>query len=143
MPFDHSILYPDKAELTKAYQTHSVNAVGYNENQGTRENMEDRVCLNLLKSGLFLSVFDGHGGDAASQYLQNHFGKLFDALYKSMVANSTKDEYHELIVKCFQTTAHVTDAILLSYAAKIIRKKGSEKKCLLRTSKKQRMKTII
>ena len=66
----------------------------YNERQGRRNNMEDRVCLKTTtKGGLFASVFDGHGGDACSNYLQTYFVDLFNIVLSDlMISDNGKED---------------------------------------------------
>ena len=56
--------------------------------------MEDRVCLKTTtKGGLFASVFDGHGGDACSNYLQTYFVDLFNIVLSDlMISDNGKED---------------------------------------------------
>jgi len=48
--------------------------------QGSRPYQEDRVVVSSGEDGLFLGIFDGHGGDEVSEYCYKNLLKNFNAV---------------------------------------------------------------
>ncbi|MBI2048571.1 MAG: protein serine/threonine phosphatase 2C family protein [Parcubacteria group bacterium] len=83
---------------------------------GERDHQEDRYCITPVRTahieGYLLAVFDGHGGDAVSEYCRKHFQTFFIALLTKSIATALA----EATARIAQETAHYQCGSTLSAA---------------------------
>lgn len=83
--------------------------------QGSQPIMKDTHFAKELPEGLLAAVFEGHGGNEASQIANDHFSHLFeDNLAKSThnVHYSLEKTFEELQAKMIESTAQGTSAVV-------------------------------
>jgi serine/threonine protein phosphatase PrpC len=103
----HELLFPvDHEPIPRNLRARRRNgrlgiAIGEFSHTGKREGQEDRVAVAENVKGdesiVFAAVFDGHGGDAVAQYLQQH---LLDRIVSAI---SAERQYVRNVIKCAET----------------------------------------
>jgi len=70
-----------KAVTATVVEAHGSNAfeVGISEMNGWRTNMEDAHLIHIRDNWAFFGVFDGHGGQACSEFVAPRIGKELEA----------------------------------------------------------------
>eukprot|EP01033_Poteriospumella_lacustris_P008743 gene8744-6283_t len=131
--WDHTVFGVNLANTLQAKAEHT-NAdlrikFGLAEAQGTRNYMEDRIYAKALEpsrigEGLsplaIFGVFDGHGGDAVAQHLQNRYASVFTSAYRALETHldfATIDPesgiYEAAVARAFEETNARIDRALL------------------------------
>lgn len=70
--------------------------IGYAETIGLRNAMEDEILIRGKFRGKededFIAIFDGHGGDAASKFANQHLHKILETKMNQMTAPTTVED---------------------------------------------------
>lgn len=107
----------DQESLQNCDFDKKVKVIQYNANTPC----EDRFVAVKLKNleGNLMAVFDGHGGEAVSDYASEKIAQYFDQIYAELCKKNTKNEksQDEIIKQTFLDTFHkiVRNEIIISF----------------------------